>query len=62
MGHFLGKADLIDGALPTRCKSVLRCKKNGVGMVTEGVTFNRPESNCYKMTKGPLMFKRLLGS
>lgn len=36
--------------------------KNGLGMETEYVSFNRPKVAAIKMTKGPLLFKTFLGS
>jgi ribosome-associated toxin RatA of RatAB toxin-antitoxin module len=36
--------------------------KNGLGMVTEYVSFNRPKATAIKMTKGPFMFKTFFGS
>ena len=36
--------------------------RNGLGMVTEYVSFNRPKATAIKMTKGPFMFKDFLGS
>ncbi|MFT3823303.1 MAG: SRPBCC family protein [Chitinophagaceae bacterium] len=35
---------------------------NGIGMITEYVTFNRPKVTAIKMTKGPFMFKTFAGS
>jgi ribosome-associated toxin RatA of RatAB toxin-antitoxin module len=60
---FLKKADLIGGA--TRADKGVKAycvAKNGLGMVTEYVTFNRPKVTAIKMTKGPFMFKAFLGS
>lgn len=60
---FLKKADLIEGA--TKADKGIRAycvAKNGIGMVTEYVTFNRPRVTAIKMTKGPYMFKSFLGS
>lgn len=60
---FLKKAYLIDGTT-TAHKGVKACcvAKNGIGMVTEYVTYNRPRVTAIKMTKGPYMFKSFLGS
>jgi ribosome-associated toxin RatA of RatAB toxin-antitoxin module len=60
---FLTKADLLDGA-PTAAKGVKAyCQaKNGLGMVTEYITFNRPKATAIQMTKGPYMFSAFLGS
>jgi ribosome-associated toxin RatA of RatAB toxin-antitoxin module len=60
---FLKKADLIGGA--TRAEKGVKAycvAKNGLGMVTEYVTFNRPKATAIKMTEGPFMFKSFLGS
>lgn len=60
---FLRKADLIEGA--TKADKGVRayCEaKNGLGMVTEYVSFNRPKVTAIKMTKGPYVFKSFLGS
>jgi ribosome-associated toxin RatA of RatAB toxin-antitoxin module len=60
---FLTKADLIEGAIKADKGVKAYCvAKNGVGMVTEYVTFNRPKVTAIKMTKGPFMFKSFLGS
>lgn len=60
---FLKKADLIDGATIAEKGVKAYCvAKNGIGMVTEYVTYNRPKVTAIKMTKGPLMFKSFLGS
>ncbi|MGL4630149.1 MAG: type II toxin-antitoxin system RatA family toxin [Leadbetterella sp.] len=60
---FLKKADLIDGADRAGVGVKSYCEaKNGIGMVTEYVTFNRPRVTAIKMTKGPYMFKSFLGS
>lgn len=60
---FLTKAELIDGA--TNVKKGVRAycvAKNGLGMETEYVSFNRPNVTAVKMTKGPFLFKTFLGS
>lgn len=60
---FLKKADLIDGATNAGKGVKAYCvAKNGLGMVTEYVTYNRPKATAIKMTKGPFMFKSFLGS
>ncbi len=60
---FLRKADLIDGAKAADKGVKAYCvTKNGIGMVTEYVTYNRPKVTAVKMTKGPFMFKSFLGS
>lgn len=60
---FLKRADLIDGATTADKGVKAYCvAKNGIGMVTEYVTYNRPRVTAIKMTKGPYMFKSFLGS
>lgn len=60
---FLKKADLIEGATTAGKGVKAYCvAKNGLGMVTEYVSFNRPKATAIKMTKGPFMFKSFLGS
>ena len=60
---FLKKADLIDGAtIADKGVRAYCVAKNGIGMVTEYVTYNRPKVTAIKMTKGPFMFKSFLGS
>ena len=60
---FLKRAELIEGA-STADKGVRAycVAKNGLGMVTEYVSFNRPRATAIKMTKGPYLFKSFLGS
>jgi hypothetical protein len=60
---FLKKAELIEGAVIADKGVKAYCvAKNGIGMETEYVTFNRPKVTAIKMTKGPFMFKSFLGS
>jgi ribosome-associated toxin RatA of RatAB toxin-antitoxin module len=60
---FLKKADLIEGATKAAKGVKAYCvAKNGMGMVTEYVTYNRPKVTAIKMTKGPFIFKSFLGS
>ncbi len=60
---FLKRADLIEGASTADKGVKAYCvAKNGIGMVTEYVTFNRPRVTAIKMTKGPYIFKSFLGS
>jgi ribosome-associated toxin RatA of RatAB toxin-antitoxin module len=60
---FLKRAELIDGARKAGKGVKAYCvAKNGLGMVTEYVTFNRPKATAIRMTKGPLFFKTFLGS
>jgi hypothetical protein len=51
---FLKKADLIEGAIEAGKGAKSYCvSKNGLGMVTEYITYNRPKVTAIKMTKGP---------
>ena len=60
---FLKKAELIEGATKAALGVKAWCvAKNGLGMETEYVSFNRPKATAIKMTKGPLMFKSFMGS
>ena len=60
---FLKKAALIDGAINANKGVKAYCvAKNGLGMETEYVSFNRPKVTAIKMTKGPFLFKSFLGS
>lgn len=60
---FLRKADLMNGALKAEKGVMAYCEaKNGLGMVTEYITFNRPKATAIQMTKGPYMFSTFLGS
>jgi len=60
---FLKKADIINGAKRADLGVKTYCvAKNGIGMETEYVSFNRPKVTTVKMTKGPFMFKSFLGS
>lgn len=60
---FLKKADLIEGATKADKGVKAYCvAKNGLGMETEYITFNRPKATAIKMTKGPFMFESFLGS
>jgi ribosome-associated toxin RatA of RatAB toxin-antitoxin module len=60
---FLKKADLIEGATSAGKGVKAYCvAKNGLGMITEYISFNRPKATAIKMTKGPYMFKSFLGS
>ncbi len=60
---FLRKAELIGGALEAGLGVRANCvAKNGLGMITEYVSYNRPEGTAVKMTKGPIMFKTFAGS
>jgi ribosome-associated toxin RatA of RatAB toxin-antitoxin module len=60
---FLKKADLIEGATKSGKGVKAYCvAKNGLGMETEYITFNRPKATAIEMTKGPFMFETFLGS
>jgi ribosome-associated toxin RatA of RatAB toxin-antitoxin module len=60
---FLKRAELIEGATTAGSGVKAYCvAKNGLGMITEYVSFNRPRATAIKMTKGPFMFKSFLGS
>ena len=60
---FLKKAELIEGATSAEKQVKAYCvAKNGLGMETEYVSFNRPKVAAIKMTKGPYLFKTFLGS
>ena len=60
---FLKKADLIEGAIYAGVGVKANCvSKNGLGMVTEYITFNRPKVTAIKMTKGPFLFSSFHGS
>lgn len=60
---FLKRAELMDGAKEADKGVKAYCvAKNGLGMVTEYVSFNKPKATAIKMTKGPYMFESFLGS
>lgn len=59
---FLKKAYLIDGTTADKGIKAYCVAKNGIGMETEYVTYNRPRVTAIKMTEGPYMFKSFLGS
>ncbi|MEM7373311.1 MAG: SRPBCC family protein [Bacteroidota bacterium] len=60
---FLQKAILIEGATEAGLGIKSYCEaKNGLGMVTEYVSFRRPKVVAINMTKGPYMFRSFLGS
>ncbi len=60
---FLKRAQLMDGASAAALGVKAYCvSRNGLGMVTEYVSFNRPKATAIKMTKGPFIFKDFLGS
>jgi ribosome-associated toxin RatA of RatAB toxin-antitoxin module len=60
---FLKQADLVEGATAAGKGVKAYCvAKNGLGMITEYVTYNRPKVTAIKMTSGPLIFRSFLGS
>jgi len=60
---FLKKAALIEGATEAAKGVKAYCvAKNGLGIETEYVSFNRPKVTAVKMTQGPFLFKSFLGS
>lgn len=60
---FLKRAALIEGATKAGKGVKAYCvSKNGLGMETEYVSFNRPKVTAVKMIKGPILFKIFLGS
>lgn len=60
---FLKRAELMDGATRAGRGVKAYCvARNGLGMETEYVSFNRPKATAIKMTKGPYLFQSFLGS
>src|SRR5688572_24187510 len=60
---FLKRADLMEGATAAGKGIKAYCvARNGLGMETEYISFNRPRATAIRMTKGPFMFKSFLGS
>lgn len=60
---FLKRADILNGAKQANKGVKTYCQaKNGIGMETVYITYNRPKATAIKMTKGPFMFKSFLGS
>jgi ribosome-associated toxin RatA of RatAB toxin-antitoxin module len=60
---FLRQAVLVEGATSAALGVKAYCvAKNGLGMETEYVSFNRPKVTAVKMTKGPFLFSSFLGS
>jgi ribosome-associated toxin RatA of RatAB toxin-antitoxin module len=60
---FLSKAYLLDNATQADKGVKAWCvAKNGLGMETQYVSFNRPKVTAIKMTKGPYMFKDFAAS
>jgi len=60
---FLKRADLVDGATAAGKGVKSYCvAKNGMGMETVYVSFNRPRATAVQMTRGPYAFKTFQGS
>ncbi len=60
---FLKRAELINGAAEAAKGVSAYCvARNGLGMITEYVSFNRPKVTAIKMTKGPYMFRTFQAS
>ena len=60
---FLTEAYLLDNASQAGKGVKAWCvSKNGLGMETQYVSFNRPNVTAVKMTKGPYMFKEFAAS
>jgi ribosome-associated toxin RatA of RatAB toxin-antitoxin module len=60
---FLKRAELMNGATKADKGVQAYCvAKNGFGMITEYVSYNRPRATAIKMIKGSFMFKAFLGS
>ena len=60
---FLKKAELMDRAMEAGVGVKADCvAKNGLGMITEYVSLNRPEGTAVKMIKGPFIFRSFAGS
>lgn len=60
---FLIKAELLNGAAEAGPGVQADCTaKNGLGMITEYVSYNKPEGTAVKMIKGPFIFKSFAGS
>ena len=60
---FLKKAELTEDAKSAGLGVKAYCvARNGLGMETAYVSFNRPKATAIKMTKGPYMFRSFLGS
>lgn len=59
---FLKQADLVGVDYAAKGVKAYCVAKNGLGMETEYLTFQRPRATAIKMTKGPFMFKSFIGS
>lgn len=61
--RFLAKAELLGNhTIPSKGAKAWCVARNGVGMETEYVSYNRPKVTAIKMTKGPFLFKEFAGS
>jgi ribosome-associated toxin RatA of RatAB toxin-antitoxin module len=60
---FLREATLMHGATAAAKGVSAYCvARNGMGMVTEYISYDRPRATAIKMTKGPLLFRDFSGS
>jgi ribosome-associated toxin RatA of RatAB toxin-antitoxin module len=60
---FLKKAELLDGAIIADVGVQAYCvAKNGLGMITEYISFNRPKAAAVNMIGGPYLFRTFLAS
>lgn len=60
---FLKKADLLDGATRADVGVQAYCvAKNGLGMITEYDSFNRPKATAVTMIGGPYLFRTFMAS
>ncbi len=60
---FLKRAELMNGIIePQKGVKAYCVSRNGIGMVIEYVSFDRPHVTAIKMTHGPYFFKKFLGS
>ncbi len=60
---FLKKAELLDGAIAADVGVQAYCvANNGMGMVTEYISFNRPKATAVNMISGPFFFHSFLAS
>lgn len=59
---FLKHAELLGADAAAKGVKAYCVAKNGLGMETEYLTYQRPRATAIKMTKGPYMFKSFIGS
>lgn len=60
---FLKRAELMnDATVADKGVRAYCVAKNGLGMVTEYVSFNRPKATAVKMISGPFLFRSFAGS